>query len=190
MSRTYTKREIASLLNCSVRTVEEDADWFGLDPEVGDRGMNLYSSKDFELISQMRSHCADKSKTRSSFVPSTQAEIVEDEPKVTKLQHSLNAFRVESGAHSALVKSNLATYKYPASVELGLSQDPLFDLELLQRISDARWLLPSARLAPLLGITSAHLNTKQQYNYCGFVITRAKKINNKTLWKVEATPSY
>ena len=166
--RTYTKKEIACLLKVSVRTVEEDAKFLGLSPQVGDRGMNLYSQSDFNLIRQLREHCGDKSLTRESFVPNAQIEVVEDEPLVSKLN------KIPQIA------------KFEQSLEIALAQDPLFDLELLQRVSNNRWLLPSKRLAPLFGISPKQLNSHKCYCYCGFVATRETYSFGKILWKITA----
>lgn len=166
--RTYTKKEIAYLLKVSVRTVEEDAKFLGLAPQVGDRGMNLYSQSDFNLIRQLREHCGDKSLTRESFVPNAQIELVSEEPLVSKL----NKIPQIS--------------KFDQSLAIACSQDPLFDLELLQRVSNNRWLLPSKRLAPLFGISAKQLNCHKCYCYCGFMATREAHVGGKILWKITA----
>ena len=166
--RTYTKREIASLLGVSPRTIAEDTKFLQLQPTVGDRGMNLYSQSDFNLIEQLREHCGDKSLTRESFVPSVQIEIVEDEQLVS------------------LLHTPPRITKFEESLAIALSQDPLFDLELLQRVSNNRWLLPSKRLAPLFGISPKQLNSHKCYCYCGFVATRETYSFGKILWKITA----
>jgi hypothetical protein len=74
---------------------------------------------------QMRDHCKDKSNSRESFVPNSEVEVVDIEPKVTKLK-----LRTQN--------SELRTY-YESAIDFGLQQDPLFDLELLQRISDRHY---------------------------------------------------
>lgn len=166
--RTYTKREIAYLLEVSPRTIAEDAKFLNLQPTNGDRGMNLYSQSDFNLIKQLRQHCANKSLTRESFVPSAQIEVVEDEPSISKLYL---APEID---------------KFKESLAIACSQDPLFDLELLQRVSNNRWLLPSKRLAPLFGISPKQLNSRHSYCYCGFVATRETYVGSKILWKITA----
>ncbi len=173
--KTYTKREIAYQLGVSPRTIADDAKYLNLKPTEGDRGLKLYSESDFNLISQMREHCADKSNSRESFVPNTEVEIVEDVPQVSKLTANKN--------------SNSAIDIYYQSLIYGLEQDPLFDLELLQRISNNQWLLPAKRLAPLLGISAKYLNTHSKYYYCGFIATKEIYANNKVLWKIEANNS-
>ena len=167
MSKTYTRREMAYLLGCSPNTIYQDIQHLDLNFVIGDRGSKLYNTSDFNLISQLREHCADKSNSRDSFVPKTQVEIVEDEPQVTKL-----------------VKPNPAINQYQQSILVNLAQDPLFDLEMLQRISDNNWLLPSARLAPLLNISVGHLNSKQQYYYCGFSAIKEGYANGKVFWRI------
>lgn len=161
---------MASVLCVSPRTIAEDAKFLNLNPAEGDRGLNLYSQQDFNLICQLREHCKDKCNTRESFVPNTEVEIVKDEPQVSKLEVRSQKSEVRS--------------IYAESIEFGLFQDPLFDLELLQRISDRKWLLPASRLAPLLGISPAHLNRSQRYCYCGFIATKEVYVQKKALWKV------
>lgn len=170
--RTYTKREIAHLLQVSPKTIAEDAKHLNLEPTEGDRGLKLYSESDFNLISQMREHCADKSNSRESFVTNTEVEIVENDYKISKLTTNNSALNI-----------------YQQSLVYGLEQDPLFDLELLQRISNNQWLLPAKRLAPLLGISAKYLNTHSKYYYCGFIATKEIYANNKVLWKIEANNS-
>lgn len=172
--RTYTKKEIAYKLKVSVRTVEEDARYLNLTPTQGDRGQNLYNQSDFNLISQLREHCADKTNTRDSFLPSSQVEIVSDDDTVAITRIKPKAPEI-----------NL----YQESLELGLSQDPLFDLELLQRISDRSYLLPAKRLAPIIGISPKHLNSFRVYYYCGFVCNKETMASGKYLWKVASNNS-
>ena len=168
--QTYTKREMAHLLGVSPRTIADDAKFLNLQPTLSDRQTKRYSKFDFNLISQLREHCADKSNTRESFMPNTAVEIVEEEPKVTPL--------------TSAVKTNSNITKYEESLNFARASDPLFDLEMLQRISDRNWLMPSARLAPLLGISIPYLNSMEHYNYCGFIISKKAYANNKILWKI------
>jgi hypothetical protein len=167
--KTYTKREIAHLLKASVRAVEEYAKHLELTPTQGDRNQNLYNEKDYSLISQLRQHCAANN-TKESFVPSTQVEIVEDDRlAVTRIRPQITAIN--------LIQDSL---------ELGLSQDPLFDLELLQRISDRAYLLPTSRLAPILGISPKYLSSKKNYCHCGFILNKEAIVGGKILWKVSS----
>lgn len=182
MSRSYTKKEIAHLLDVSLRTIAEDAKFLNIEPTIGDRGLKLFNQQNFNLISQMREHCADKSKTRESFVPKTEIEIVEDLPQVSKL--SKYAPSTGGGEPDAESASTLDIYQ--KSIDYGREADPLFDLVVLQRISDNCWLLPTARLAPLLDISKKQLNRYRQYYFCGFVVTKEIRIQGKTLWKVSA----
>lgn len=168
--RTYTKREIAYLLKVSVRAVEKYAKHLELSPTQGDRNQNLYNQNDYIKICQLREHCA-KNNTMESFVPSSIAEIVED--------NQIAVTRIPQPKPSAIEL-------YQESLELGLSQDPLFDLELLQRISDRGWLLPTNRLAPILGISPKYLNSYKRYIYCGFTASQEVKAGNKFLWKIHA----
>lgn len=166
--RSYTKREIAYLLEVSPRTIADDAKFLNLNPTVGDRGLNLYSQSDFNLISQLREHCANPVNTRMGFIPTAQIEVVEDEPRITKL--------------NTILQIN----KFEESLAIALEQDPLADLEILQRVSNNRWLLPSKRLAPLFGISPKQLNSCKQYCYCGFIATKETYVGSKILWKITA----
>jgi DNA-binding transcriptional MocR family regulator len=167
MSKTFTKREIAHLLNCSVSTIERDCSYLNIEPTEGDRGLNLYDQNQFNLLAQMREHCKEKSNSRESFLPNTEVEIINNEPQISKL-----------------VKQELNNSLYEQSIHYGLSQDPLFDLELLQRISDRNYLLPATRLAPIFNITAKYLNSKKEYCYCGFVATKEVYAGGRALWKV------
>lgn len=168
MSRTYTKREIAGANQCSLGTIEKDLLHLNLEPQVGDRGVYLYSSRDFDLISQLREHCKNKANTRESFVPNTEIEIVEDEPKVTKL-----------------VKHKPNTNRYTESIQFALAQDPFADLELLQRICDNNWLIPASRLAPILNISTSALNKHDVYIYSSFTCLKEDYTRLRAIWSVK-----
>jgi DNA-binding transcriptional MocR family regulator len=168
MSRSYTKREIAYLLGCSVSTVEKNVDYLNIKPSKGDRGMNLYSQGDFQLLSQLNEHVKTKANSRDSFVPTAIVEVLEDEPRVSKL----------------LAPQDDKSERFQHSLAIASEQDPLFDLELLQRVSNNRWLLPSKRLAPLFGISAKQLNSRKEYCYCGFIATREAYLFGKILWKI------
>lgn len=176
--KSYTKKEIARLLKVSPRTIADDAAYLNLTPAQGDRGLKLFSASDFNLISQLREHCADKANTRESFVPSSQVEIyeLEDQGRISK--HQPQEFTKQPNFDS-----------YQQALILGFAQDPLFDLELLQRISDRGYLLPSKRLAPILNISPEQLNRYQSYIYCGFVISKEDKVGSKIIWKVASNNS-
>lgn len=167
--QTYTKREIARLLGCSIRTVEMDVEHLDIVPTKGDRNSNLYSERDFNLISQLREYCKSGQNSRNSFVPLTLPEVVEEKFNVTKL----------TTGNKSLVVDNLES-----SLEVGLIHDPFFDLEILQRVSNNNWLLPVKRLAPILSISPKYLNQQTQYIYCGFVARKELYAHNKSLWSV------
>ena len=169
--KTYTKREMAYALRCSTKTIDTDCGHLGITPQKGDRGLNLYSERDFTLIVQLRQHCSNPQNSRDSFVPITVPQVVEDEPKIIKLNS-------EAESHN---NNNLSFF-----LDRQKEIDPFFDLELLQRISDNKWLLPAKRLAPILGISPKYLNQRSMYIYCGFMAKREILAHNKVLWKVEA----
>ncbi len=188
MSKTYTKREIAHLLNCSVSTIERDCSYLNIEPTEGDRGLNLYDQKQFNLLSQMREHCKDKSNSRESFVQRTEVQIVKDEPQVSKLVGALSPAETLRERETPVQRSEVRSI-YEESISFGLAQDPLFDLELLQRISDRHYLLPATRLAPIFGITAKYLNRQTKYYYCGFIAIKEVYASNKALWKIESNNS-
>jgi hypothetical protein len=171
--RTYTKREIAYKLKTSVRAIEEYAKYLELTPSKGDRYQNLYNETDYSLICQLREHCAGNN-TKETFIPNTEVEILED--------NSISISRIAS-------ESLPAIEIYKQSLEFGLAQDPLFDLELLQRISDRAYLLPTSRLAPILGISPKYLSGKKNYCHCGFIVSKEAIVAGKTLWKVSSNNS-
>lgn len=168
--RTYTKREMAHILQVSPRTIADDAKFLNLKPTQSDRGMNLYSNQDFNLIQQLRTHCQDKVNTRESFVPNTEVEVIEEEVKITRMPN----------------RQSMIVDNYQESIEFGFRGDPLFDLELLQRISDRAYLLPATRLAPIVGLSPKYLNCKKIHHHCGFILTREVNVGAKYLWKVSS----
>jgi hypothetical protein len=174
MLKTYTKREMAYKLKSSVRTIEEYAKYLNLTPSQGDRYQNLYSQRDFDLIYQLREHCAANN-TKESFVPNSEIEILKED-------QAISVTRIEP-----LPTPAIEIYK--ESLRFGLTQDPLFDLELLQRISDRAYLLPTSRLAPILGISSKYLSRKKKYCHCGFIVSKEAIVAGKTLWKVSSNNS-
>ena len=64
------------------------------------------------------------------------------------------------------------------------SADPLADLELLQRLADHGWLIPTSRLAAIVGLSPSTLSGRKEFSYCGFTISKAGKQGNQTAWKV------
>ena len=64
------------------------------------------------------------------------------------------------------------------------SSDPLADLELLQRLADHGWLIPTSRLAAIVGLSPSTLSGRKEFNYSGFTISKAGKQGNQTAWKV------
>jgi hypothetical protein len=64
------------------------------------------------------------------------------------------------------------------------SADPLADLELLQRLADHGWLIPTSRLAAIVGLSPGTLSGRFEFSYCGFTIRKAGKQGNQTAWKV------
>lgn len=183
--KTYTKREISHLLSVSPGTVAEDYKFLNLKPTEGDRGSKLFSKSDFDLICQLREHCKDKRNTRDSFVPNTIVEVLDEEPKVVSL-----GGRISKNPDTGLdtYPKGLAGASHE-SINYGLRTDPLFDLDLLQRISDRNYLLPTNRLAPILDLSPKYLSSKREYCYCGFVATKEIYAHGKALWKITANNS-
>ncbi len=169
--QTYTKREIAHLLGVSPRTIADDSKFLQLKPIEGDRGTKLYNKNDLNLITQLREHCADKANSRESFVERSLGEIVpEPELKITKMN--------SSALVSAVPKQDLFN-SY-------CDRDPLYDLDLLSRIADNNYLLPTSRLAPILNLSPQYLCTLKSYFYCGFIIKPKTKENGRVYWQVRA----
>lgn len=189
MSKTYTRKEIAYLLGCSVLSIDKDIAHLKLVPTtLGDRGSKLYSDRDLNLITQLRTHCADKRNTRDSFVPNCDVEIDEidtqDKISYLPLGAEQNGHLTCHRVHQAPCPQIQAIDLYQARLDEGLSQDPFFDLEMLERICDRKWYVPAVRLAPILGISPKYLNSKKQYNYCGFTAIKVSYVSNKAYWRV------
>lgn len=163
--KTYTRKEIAFLFQTSIRVIEEDIKHLKIKPiEQGDYGMNLYSDRDYELIKKLREHCSESGKTRDTFIVPTPTEIVTENKQLPKINKAIN--------NSSLIQSAMAI-------------DPLADLELLQRISDNNWLLPTKRLAAILQISPRTLNNSSEYNHCGFICIRAEQAHRTFLWRIK-----
>ncbi len=169
--KIYTKKEIAHLLDVSPRTILNDIQFLNLQGNFDDRGTKLYSENDFNLISQLREHCKDKNNSRDSFLQNSEVEVLDIEPVVSKMT-------------SLRKKENEPLKTYQESILTGLENDPFFDLEMLQIISNRGWLLPTARLAPLLNLSPQYLNTLDKYSYCGFIISKETYVGNRIMWKV------
>ena len=165
--RTYTKKEIAHLGQCSVRTIAEDIKHLKIFPiDNADYGMNLYSDRALLLIQKLREHCR-AGNTRESFIASVSTEIVFEDKPLPKINTQNNNSLIESA----------------------LDIDPLADLEILQRISDNKWLLPTKRLAKILQVSAKTLSSNGRYNYCGFICTKELSAHGTYLWKIEANNS-
>lgn len=175
--RTWTKREMAYKLDCSVSTIEKDMKYLKdkgysdiiAEVEEGTQ-IHRYSNNDFELIAQIREHCQDKSNSRDNFVPLTKTEIVKDEPKITKLKsNEINQFSANQ------------------NLKLLRQQNPLIEfeiLEALQKSYDHKWLLPTKLAATLIGINPASLLNYKTYSYCGFLLTRLNKTSKNIWWEI------
>ncbi|MEL6493934.1 MAG: hypothetical protein AAFQ41_02265 [Cyanobacteria bacterium J06623_7] len=158
MARTYTKREIANLLNCSARTVETDADYLNLQPQVAPGKPNLYSERDYQLITQMRSHCRSGS-DRDSFVPQAIAEVVQEENAVVRRM-------VQEIQHLPVVESLQTT------IIDKISQDPFYNLRLLERVVKHGWTLPTKLVAAIIDFKPRSFTGKESFNFRGYQFTR------------------
>lgn len=166
--QTYTKKEIAHLIQCSLRTIHDDISHLGIKPiDNEDYGTNIYSEAQYQLISSLRKHCRDGGKTRETFIPPTPVEVVE--PSLPRL-----------------IKKNQVIDSNKQFIEQQLKVDPLYDLELLQRIVDRKWLLPTKRLAAIINVNPKTLTSRNCYNHCGyFLIKQSYFVSGSYLWKVK-----
>jgi len=60
----------------------------------------------------------------------------------------------------------------------------LNDLRDLQEIADNNWLLPTKRLAEIIGCSRSYFQGKKEIHYCGFKLEKIGKQGNETLWRV------
>ena len=168
--QTYTKKEIARLTNCSVSTIRDDIEYLKFKPEDSeDYGTNVYSEAQFQVIKSLRKHCAQKGKTRSTFIAPIPTEIV------------------EQPLQKIIPKPPSITDITKQSIQNQLAIDPFYDLELLQRLVDNRWLLPTKRLAAIINISPSTLVRENNYKYCGYLIIRTNHVGDKNgswLWSV------
>lgn len=172
--KTYTKKEIAFILQYSQRTIEEDLKHLKIKPlEQVDYGTNLYSDRDFEVVKQLRDHCKN-GKTRETFLINTPVELVNSQPH-------------ESGF--SLPRASGETDKMREIIALAKRADPLAELEILQRITNNNWLMTTSKLAAIIGVRSSTLTNNNPYNYCGFVCSIHKRSGNSFLWRINQEES-
>lgn len=168
--KTYTRKEIAFILQCSERVISDDIKHLRIQPiERADYGQKLYSDLAFELISSLRKHCRETGKTRGTFIPTTPTEIV------------------EKPLQKIISKPPTIIDSTKQFIEAQLKIDPFYDLELLQRIVDNKWLLPTKRLAAIINIHPSTLVREDSYKYCGYLITKTSHVGDKNgswLWSV------
>ena len=164
--KTYTKKEIALIENCSLSTIEKDLNFLDIKPiKKGDRGLKLYSDRDYQLISKLRQHCS-RGKIRETFLSPTPVQII---PKNQPLKE-IEPEQTEDRRANYLASDRKI--------------DPLADLEMLQRIADNKWCLPTKRLAAIIGIRPQTLLANSPYNHCGFVCVKYYPCNGTYLWKI------
>lgn len=166
--KTYTKKEIAYLIQCSPRTIHDDIKYLGIKPiDNEDYGANIYSDRQFELIKSLREHCREQNKTRETFILPTPTEIVEQ-----PLQKILPKPTTIYGKTKELIAQQL-------------NIDPFYDLELLQRIVENGWLLPTTRLAAIIDVKPKTLIKKDRYLHCGYICTKIGQNRGSYLWRVD-----
>lgn len=163
--KTYTKKEIAFILQCSVRTIDEDLKYLKFKPiDNEDYGTNLYSESQFIVIKSLRKHCRKKGRTRETFVTPTSVEIV------------------ERPLDKIVVKPPTITDRTNTIVAEQLNIDPLYDLELLQRICDNKWLLPTKRLAAIINVSPKTLVKEDSYKYSSYLFIRRGVAGMRGSW--------
>lgn len=166
--KTYTRKEIAFDLECSERVIRDDIKHLKIEPiDSEDYGVKIYSSAQFKLIKSLREHCQKPGKTRESFILPTSVEIVEN----PLAKH--------------IVKQQGVTDSTKLFVHNQLKIDPFYDLELLQRLVDNEWLLPTKRLAAIININPKTLVRHDIYEYCGYSCMKIALNPSSFVWKVE-----
>lgn len=166
--KTYTKKEMANILECSPRTIHDDIKYLGIKAiDNEDYGTNIYSDRQFELISSLRKHCRETGKTRETFLAPTPTEIV------------------EQPLQKIIPKPSTITDNTRQVVADRLIIDPFYDLELLQRLVDNEWLLPTSRLAAIINVNPKTLIKYDVYEYCGYDCLKIASNPSSFVWKVE-----
>ena len=160
----YSLNAIAHSLSLTPKTVSSHAKFLGIKPSSGSHGTHLFQETDVARISELASHLKDSKNSKSNFIPSAEIEIVK-EPSVRKITRSPHKIIKET-------------------IEFGLANDPLYDLEILQRICDRGWILPTKRMATILQIRPRTLAREKQYFYCGFLTEKVGYRNGSGWWKV------
>lgn len=60
----------------------------------------------------------------------------------------------------------------------------LNDLRDLEEIANNKWLIPTKKLAEIIGRSRSYFTGKKTINYCGFVFSKIGKQGNESLWRV------
>ena len=170
----YTKHDIATITESSVRTIKEDSQYLTkeglIEPIRANGEANQYSESDLEIFRQLREHC-EAGYARKSFIPTKKTEIVPTEPELS--QEVATAQQVLTTEHFRQIFTNLC------------HTDLLFDYEQLQRCAEKQWYLPTAKLAVIINKKPASFCHLQIFLYQGFRISRLPQKEGKSyLWSV------
>ncbi|MEM7756555.1 MAG: hypothetical protein AAF298_00285 [Cyanobacteria bacterium P01_A01_bin.40] len=170
---TYTKPDIASLLDTTVRTITEDSRYLTnkgyIKPIQINGSANQYSESDLEILRQLRQHCKGNN-NRKTFVLEKKVEVV------SKLNSNL-----------AINKRKLTLNKFKHLFEDFSTTDPFYDYVQLQRAADNSWYLPTAKLSIIINKEPDSFSHLQRFTYQGFILDRQpQKEGNSYIWSVNA----
>ena len=173
---TYTKQDIARILDTTVRTVTEDSRYLTnegyIKPIQINGAANQYSQEDLEIFKQIREHC-NNNFNRKSFLPKKEVEIVAHKNS----KSSLRSIKQE-------IKS---IEKFRQVFENFSNTDPFYDYEQLQRCADSSWYLTTVKLAAIINKKPKTFRHLQRFSYQGFVLDRQpEKEGNTYIWSVNA----
>lgn len=176
---TYTKQDIARILETTVRTITEDSQYLineGYINPIQISGVaNQYSKIDLELFRQLREHC-QAGYARKSFIPTRTTEIItigDNKLKLISEEQELSTIEIFRQILANLSKTDL-----------------LYDYAQLQRCVDNQWYLPTAKIAAIINKKPASFCHLEIFLYQGFIISRLPQKEGKSyIWSVDNTNS-
>lgn len=177
MMETYTKEDIARVLDSTSRTISEDSRFLtkeGYISPIQIQGeANQYTEVDLDIFRQLRKHC-EENNNRKSFLPVMKTELVAvNSEEISRHEKPINT---------------LTSYEFFGDIYREFSRtDPFYDYEILQRAANKSWCLPTSKLAVIINKNSSSFSGLSRFNHQGFEIVRQpKKERNSYLWSINA----
>ncbi|MEM8831073.1 MAG: MerR family transcriptional regulator [Cyanobacteria bacterium P01_G01_bin.19] len=165
MDYIYTKQEIASTLGVTPKTISNYTQYLNIKPLEESGKSNRYTEEQFQLIKQLRSHVAADNEMKTFVPQAINIEVqMDDEPAITKMPSPDGGLATtkEFDIEDLIIGSYLENLK----------QDPLYNLVLLERISQHNWSVSTKLVALMLNRSPKSFSGREKFGFCGFTITR------------------